>query len=76
MSIKKVFKRNKITLTKYSKRTILYSNETESEVRRMKDKKIARKSQIMYFRAKDVMILLTYKKDTKRQNTHQKQEAT
>lgn len=53
--------------------TILYSNETESEVRRMKDKKIARKSQIMYFRAKDVM---TYKKDTKRQNTHQKQEAT
>lgn len=33
MSIKKVFKRNKITLTKYSKRTILYSNETESEVR-------------------------------------------
>lgn len=56
--------------------TILYSNETESEVRRMKDKKIARKSQIMYFCAKDVMILLTYKKDTKRQNTHQKQEAT
>ena len=42
----------------------------------MKDKKIARKSQIMYFRAKDVMILLTYKKDTKSQNTHQKQEAT
>ena len=39
-------------------------------------KRSARKSQIMYFRAKDVMILLTYKKDTKRQNTHQKQEAT
>ena len=34
------------------------------------------RDEIMYFRAKDVMILLTYKKDTKRQNTHQKQEAT
>lgn len=29
----------------------------------MKDKKIARKIQTMYFRAKDVMVLLTYKKD-------------
>ena len=43
---------------------------------KMTDKKIARKSQTMYFRAKDVVVLLTYKKDTKRQNTHQTQEAT
>ena len=28
----------------------------------MKDKKIARKSQIMYFRAKDVVVSLSYKK--------------
>lgn len=41
----------------------------------MNDKKIARKLKT-YFRAKDVVVLLTYKKDTKRQNTHQTQEAT
>lgn len=54
--------------------TILYSNETESEVRRMKDKKIARKSQIMYFRAKDVVVSLSYKKDTKTRSNPQKQK--
>lgn len=40
----------------------------------MTDKKIARKSQTMYFRAKDVVVLLTYKKDTKRQSNPQKQK--
>ena len=38
------------------------------------DKKIARKSQIMYFRAKDVVVSLSYKKDTKTRSIPQKQK--
>lgn len=51
-------------------------DKEERKAKKMKDKKIARKFQTMYFRAKDVMVLLTYKKDAKRQNTHQTREAT
>jgi len=39
----------------------------------MKDKKIARKLKT-YFRAKDVMVSLSYKKDTKPQSNPQKQK--